>query len=160
VTDAGAGPFESATTVWQLTQRLCESLAADVGGAGCIVSRVIGDVLVQVAEHAPDGRTFQLGRGFLVSQFPTTGDVLRTGRACTVSVEHDDPDPAEVGVLRDLAVNAVLMLSLRAGPGPWGLVELYRSDPADFSAAEIERAQAIVERGEVFLEGLLPPYRT
>lgn len=155
--DSGTPRFEDAITVWQLTQRLCEALDREVGGVGCIVSRVIGDVLVQVAEHAPDGRTLQLGRGFLVSQFPTTGEVLRSGRARMVSVDQSDPDPAEVGVLDDLAVKAVLMLSLRDGETAWGLVELYRLEPARFTDAEIEHAQQIVSQAERALPAYVYP---
>src|SRR6478752_7637309 len=111
--DAPSDAFDGCTTVWELTARLCEQLDADVGATGCIVSRVIGDVLVQVAEHAPDGRTFQLGRGFLVSQFPTTAEVLRSGEPSAISLDDPAADPAEAAVLRDLAVRGVLMLALR-----------------------------------------------
>ncbi len=155
--DSGTPAFEDAITVWQLTQRLCEALDREVGGVGCIVSRVIGDVLVQVAEHAPDGRIFQLGRGFLVSQFPTTGEVLRSGRARMVSVDQSDPDPAEVGVLDDLAMKAVLMLSLRDGETAWGLVEPYRLEPARFTDAEIAHAQQIVSQAERVLPAYVYP---
>lgn len=147
--------LDDASTVWRLTQRLCELLATEVGGVGCIVSRVIGDVLVQVAEHADDGRSFQLGRGFLVSQFPTTGEVLRTGRAQAVSVQDSRADAAELTVLHDLGVSAVLMLSLRGEAAAWGLVELYRNDPPSFAPAEIERAQALVVEAEAPLLALL-----
>jgi hypothetical protein len=137
--------FEACENVWELTGRLCEELDAHVGGAGCIVSRVIGDVLVQVAEHAPDGRTFQLGRGFLVSQFPTTALVLQEGVPRAVSMDDERPDEAEVRVLEDLAVRAVLMLALRGGPADsWGLVELYRIEPAGFQEAEVATAATIV----------------
>lgn len=119
------------------------------------MSRVIGDVLVQVAEHAPDGRTFHLGRGFLVSQFPTTDEVLRGGGACAVSLGDPDADPAETAVLRDLDVGAVLMLTLRGRDAAWGLVELYRADPATFDATDIRRAEAIVARAEPVLVSLL-----
>jgi hypothetical protein len=130
------------------------ALVADVGGTGCIVSRVIGDVLVQVAEHAPDGRTFQLGRGFLVSQFPTTAEVLETGAPRAVSVADDDPDPSEVTVLADLAMSAVLMLALHGPDGAWGLVELYR-DRGSFVSNEIEHAQRVVEAGSRSLVELI-----
>jgi len=120
---------------------------------------VIGDVLVQVAEHAPDGRTFQLGRGFLVSQFPTTADVLRTGDPSAVSLEDPAADPAEAAVLRDLAVRGVLMLSLRDGAGAWGLVEIYRVDPAAFTPDEVQRAVALVGDAGTRLEGILEARR-
>jgi hypothetical protein len=147
--------LDSAATVWELTGRLCEVLVREVGAAACIVSRVIGDAIVQVAEYAADGRSYQLGRGFLVSEFPATETVLVTGEPCAVSVDDDDPDPAEVAVLHDLAVKAVLMLALNADARGWGLVEVYRTAPASFVAAEIDRAQAIVSRADARLRELV-----
>ena len=151
--------FDGCTTVWDLTARLCEQLDVQVGASGCIVSRVIGDVLVQVAEHAPDGRTFQLGRGFLVSQFPTTAEVLRSGESSAVSLDDPEADPAEAAVLRDLAVRGVLMLSLRDGPAAWGLVEIYRVEPAGFTPAEVERAGKVVHDAGKRLEAILEARR-
>jgi transcriptional regulator with GAF, ATPase, and Fis domain len=147
--------FDSAATVWELTGRLCEVLVREVDGVACIVSRVIGDAIVQMAEYAVDGRSYQLGRGFLVSEFPATETVLRTGRPCAVSVEDDDPDPAEVAVLHDLAVKAVLMLALNGDARGWGLVEVYRSRPATFGATDVEHAQAIVDRADARLRTLV-----
>jgi len=150
----GTASFDGVGSVWELTHRLCVALVDEVGGVGCIVSRVIGDVLVQVAEHAPGGRTFQLGRGFLVSQFPTTAEVLESGLPRAVSAGDDDADAAEVAVLTDLSTDAVLMLALDGPRGAWGLVELYR-DAETFDAGEAERAQQIVERASGTLAGLV-----
>ena len=36
----------------------------------CGISRVIGDMLILVVEYADDGRTIQLGQGYLVSDYP------------------------------------------------------------------------------------------
>jgi hypothetical protein len=120
---------------------------------------VIGDVLVQVAEHAPDGRSFQLGRGFLVSQFPTTAEVLRSGKASAVDLDDPAADPAEAAVLRDLAVRGVLMLALRDGPTAWGLVELYRLDPPAFAPDDVQRAGEIVRDAESRLQAILDARR-
>ena len=141
--------------VWELTARLCEQLDAEVGADR--LHRLPRDrrVLVQVAEHAPDGRTFQLGRGFLVSQFPTTAEVLRGGQPSAVSLDDPAADQAEADVLRDLAVRAVLMLALRDGPVAWGLVELYRIEPSTFSPDEIERSVALVHHAEARLQAIL-----
>ena len=146
--------FDGVGSVWDLTHRLCVALVDEVGGVGCIVSRVIGDVLVQVAEYAPDGRTFQLGRGFLVSQFPTTAEVLESGLAQAVSAGDAEADAAEVAVLSDLATDAVLMLALYGPGGAWGLVELYRDDEP-FEADEAERAQQVVDRASEVLAGIV-----
>jgi hypothetical protein len=126
---------------------------------GCIVSRVIGDVLVQVAEHAPDGRSFQLGRGFLVSQFPTTAEVLRSGEASAVDLDDPEADEAEAAVLRDLAVRGVLMLALRDGTTAWGLVEVYRLEPAAFAPDEVQRAGQVVRDAEARLRLILDARR-
>jgi GAF domain len=126
---------------------------------GCIVSRVIGDVLVQVAEHAPDGRSFQLGRGFLVSQFPTTAEVLTSGEASAVSLDDPAADAAEAAVLRDLAVRGVLMLALHDGTTSWGLVEVYRLDPAAFAPDDMQRAGQIVRTAEARLGVILDTRR-
>jgi hypothetical protein len=142
-------------SVFELLQRAARDLVVALDADACAVSRALGDVLVQVAEHAPDGRTFHLGRGFLVSQFPTTDEVLRGGGACAVSLGDPDADPAETAVLRDLDVGAVLMLTLRGRDAAWGLVELYRADPATFDATDIRRAEAIVARAEPVLVSLL-----
>lgn len=147
--------FDGSDTVWQLTGDLCRALSAELGGVGCIVSRVIGDVLVQVAEHAPEGRTFQLGRGFLVSQFPLTSRVLATGNALAVSRDEVAVDAAELTVLEDLDVRSVLMLALKDEEAGWGLVELYRDSPAAFAQDEIERAQEIVRTADSRLHELL-----
>ena len=48
-----------------LADDLCEQLAAD----GCVISRVIGDVLIMVADRAPEGVTLQQGQGYLVPDF-------------------------------------------------------------------------------------------
>lgn len=126
----------------------CAELVTQLGGTGCIVSRVIGDVLVQIAESSPDGRTFQLGRGFLISQFPETQRVLVSGEPRAVSTLDVLPDPAELDVLQELGVGSVLMLALRVDEGPWGLVEIYRNEPPEFDPSEIERAQQIVAVAE------------
>jgi hypothetical protein len=120
---------------------------------------VIGDVLVQVAEHAPDGRTFQLGRGFLVSQFPTTGEVLRLGEPRAVSLEDAAADAAEAAVLRDLAVRAVLMLALRDEASSWGLVEVYRLEPPRFAPDDVSRAAGVVRAAETRLQAILDTRR-
>lgn len=133
---------------------LCRDLVAELGGVGCIVSRVIGDVLVHLVDHAPDGRNLQLGRGFLVSEFPETQTVLETGTPSAISMLDQAPDPGEAGVLDELGVTSVLMLALRPRGVPWALVEVYATGRA-FDDADAARAQALVERAATRLAALL-----
>src|SRR5437764_7828678 len=57
-----------------IADELVERLDADASA----ISRVIGDVLIIVAERTQDGETLQQGQGYLVPDFPQTADVLRT----------------------------------------------------------------------------------
>lgn len=111
---------------------------------GCSISRVIGDVLILVAESAPEGSTLQLGQGYLVPDYPLTQEVLATREPCTLTLADDDVDPAEAAVLRALGFQSLLMLPLDLGSTRWGLVEVYRSAPRPFSADEVRLATAIV----------------
>jgi len=119
---------------------LVERLDAD----GCAISRVIGDVLILVAESAPEGSTLQLGQGYLVPDYPRTQEVLATREPYTLTLADDVVDPAEAGVLRELGFESLLMLPLDLGSTGWGLVEVYRSAPRPFSAEEIGVATKIV----------------
>jgi GAF domain-containing protein len=119
---------------------LVDRLEAD----GCAISRVIGDVLILVAESAPEGSTLQLGQGYLVPDYPRTQEVLATREPYTLTLADDVVDPAEAGVLRELGFQSLLMLPLDLGINRWGLVEVYRSAPRPFSADEVRLATAIV----------------
>lgn len=142
-------------TVNTLLVSLCRELTEELRAVGTVVSRVIGDVLIHVAEHTVDGRTFHHGRGYLVSDFPETGRVLETGAPHAVSRRDPDADRAEVTVLDDLGMASVLMLSLTAGGAAWGLVEAYREDDAAFTADDEGRAAEIVARGATALDAAL-----
>ena len=57
--------------------------------------------------------------------FPLTAEVLRSGEPRAVSFVDGDVDPAEAFILRELGMNALLMLPIRVGGRAWGLIELY-----------------------------------
>lgn len=123
-----------------IADALIDELAADA----CAISRVIGDVLILVAERAPEGVTLQSGQGYLVPDYPQTQDVLATGRPHALTLDDADLDEAEATVLRAYNFGALLMLRLDVNGGTWGLVELYRVPRTPFTAAEIERATELV----------------
>lgn len=107
-----------------MAHQVVSTLDAD----GCAISRAIGDVLILVAEHAPDGVSLQGGQGYLVSDFPETAAVLRTREPRAFSLDDADLDPSEGRVLRDLGFGALLMLPLELRGNAWGLVEVYRRE--------------------------------
>ncbi len=103
--------------------RLCKSLVFVVGATACSASRVVGDFLVDATEHAL--REVWLGdaAAYRISDFPLTAETLRTNQPRAVSFLGGDVDPAEAFILRELAMNALLMLPLhvrRASMGAGG----------------------------------------
>jgi GAF domain-containing protein len=123
---------------------LADTLVAELEADACAISRVIGDVLILVAECARDGTGLQQGQGYLVSDFPQTAEVLqlRTPRALTL----DDPDldSAEALILREHGFGSLVMLPLDLNGTAWGLVEIYRVDRRPFSEAEIRHAGELI----------------
>lgn len=122
------------------TRELVETLDA----SACGISRVIGDMLILIAEHATDGRTLQLGQGYLVPDFPETDRVLASREPRTLTVDDRDVDSAEEDLLRTLEYGALLMLPLVIDDEVWGLVEVYRVEPRAFSADEMRRAATLL----------------
>jgi len=137
-----------------LLTSLCRELVASPGGDGCLASRVIGDVLIGIADYAPDGRTLQLGHGYLASDYPETKLVLETREPRCLSLSDDDVDPGEAEILRALGFESLAMLPLEAGGQVWALIEIYRVGAA-FTDEELEVAAATVGRFARLLDELL-----
>ena len=74
--------------------------------------------------------------------------MLSTGKPRTVSFADAEVDPAEAFVLRDLGMNALLMLPLTVGGKPWGLVELYEMRLLTFGEDEIAVAQFLTHQAQ------------
>ena len=121
---------------------LVDRLQADASS----VSRVIGDVLILVAECAPEGRTLQMGQGYLVPDYPATQSVLATGSPRALTLDDADVDEDEARVLDELGFATLLMLRLEIGGATWGLVEVYRAEPVAFSADDVRVAREILAR--------------
>ncbi|HYY63453.1 MAG TPA: GAF domain-containing protein [Gaiellaceae bacterium] len=115
----------SATTLPGLLSTTCRELISVVDAQASAISRVVGEVLIQVAEKALDERTLALGHGFLIPDFPLTRTVLDEGTPHTVSVLDPDPEPNEAGLLRQLELDSLLMLPLVCDAECWGLAEIY-----------------------------------
>jgi GAF domain-containing protein len=119
---------------------LAEQLTSDLDADACSISRVLGDVLIMVAECVHDGSTLQLGQGYLVPDYPKTAAVLGSGEPCTLTLDDPGADPAEAMILRDLGYAALVMVPLIMGGSTWGLVEVYRRDTRPFTDDEVRRA--------------------
>ena len=119
-----------------LATDLCERLDADA----CAISRVIGDVLIMVAEKVPPGRTLLHGQGYLVTDYPQTAAVLETRVPCSLTIDDDGVDEAEASVLREQGFGTLVMTPLVISGDTWGLVEIYRIDTRAFDDREVRRA--------------------
>jgi GAF domain-containing protein len=149
-----AGSTPPSESIPNLLQAMCVELTELIDGDGCNLSRVIGELLVDLHEYTPDGHRLQLGRGYLLSDYPLTREVIELGEPRTVSVLDPTADASEVALLRELGFDSLLMLPFNLGGRCWGLVELYRAGPRTFDTADVTAAVAFVERTSALLDGL------
>jgi GAF domain-containing protein len=143
---------EQSRAVRGVLQDLCRELCGALDAAGCVISRVVGDLLVDLVEFTPDGRRLQLGHGYLISDYPLTREVLELREARAVSVHDEDPEPNEAKLLEELGFESLLMLPLVVGEELWALVEIYRSGGRSFGdddAAAVE--PLLASAGEALL---------
>jgi diguanylate cyclase (GGDEF)-like protein len=140
--------IEAETTIDGVCNRLCKSLVFVVGATACSASRVEGEFLVDATEHAL--REVWLGdeASYRISDFPLTAETLRSGDARAVSFLDGDVDPAEAFILRELGMNALLLLPLRVGGEVWGLVELYEMRLRRFSEDDVAVARFLAAQAE------------
>jgi GAF domain-containing protein len=141
--EASIGRIGTGTTVSTLLGVACEELVAQTGAERASVSRVIGDLLVELAHHERSGRELPLEL-YLVSEYPLTREVLERGEARAAVLDDPGADAAETALLARLGYEALLMLPLRASGRSWGLVELYAASGAAFDEDARTRAAALV----------------
>src|SRR5690349_7096980 len=91
---------------------MADALVSDLDADACAISRVIGDVLILVAERVPDGATLQQGQGYLVPDYPQTAEVLETRRPRALTLDDPDVDEAEASVLQEHGFGLLVMLPL------------------------------------------------
>ena len=128
-----------------LTQ-LAHELVARTAADACVLSRVVGDVLI-IARTLSADALLDLGQGFLVSDFPATVRVLESGEPAALTLADEHVDEKEAELLRELGFSTLLMLPFDVAGERWGLAELYRRDVRPFAAAEIDAARAAARIG-------------
>jgi hypothetical protein len=119
----------------------------------CTISRVIGDLLVDLIQHQRDGPRDRLGHGYLISDYPLTRAVIEEGEPKTVFQEDPDADPNEVKLLQELGFDSLLMVAIEGHEGAWGLVEVYGEKGRRFDDGDARLAQDVAGRvGEILKE--------
>ncbi len=146
--------IDDETTADGVLSRLCKWLVFVVGATACSASRVVGDLVVDSTEHAL--RQISLGdeASYRLSDFPVTAATLRSGEPRAVSFLDGDVDSAEAFILRELGMNAVLLLPLHVDGKPWGLVELYEMRLRRFTDDDLAISRFLVAQAERRLAGL------
>jgi GAF domain-containing protein len=123
------------------------SFAELLGAPACTISRVIGDLLVDLIQHKEAGKPDRLGHGYLISDYPVTRTVVEEREPRTVFLGDPDADPSETALLRELGFDSLLMVALESADGVWGLVEIYRGKGRRFNEEEVALARGLA--GEV-----------
>ncbi|HEU0247023.1 MAG TPA: diguanylate cyclase [Gaiellaceae bacterium] len=149
---AASGAIEAEQSVEAVCNRLCKALVFVVGATACSASRVVGDFVVDATDHAL--RDVSLGdeAAYRIDDFPLTADVLRSGRPRAISFADGDVDPAEAFILRELGMNALLLLPLQVSGRSWGLIELYEMRLRSFTDDEVAVAEFLTAQAARRLE--------
>jgi GAF domain-containing protein len=132
------------TSVSRLLNATCVELVGLLDVSRCSMSRIIGDLLVELSDHLRSGESRPLEL-FLVSDYPLTQEVIETGEPRVVMRSDPDADPAEAELLARLGSDSLLMLPLRSRGVNWGLIEIY-ADDRPFTEEEIQVAITIADR--------------
>jgi GAF domain-containing protein len=136
--------IEAEQSVSSVLHVACGELVELVDARFASVSRVIGDLLVELSGFRRSGEPHPLEL-FLVTDYPLTQEVISVGEPRVVRRADPGADPAEAALLQRLGFDSLLMLPLRSHGQSWGLVEIY-GDDHEFANGEIETARAVVER--------------
>ena len=129
-------------TVRGLLETACRELVESLNASACAISRVVGDLLVALAEFSQGPRPLELGHEYLISDYPLTLEVVQRGEPRAVSLLEDSPEPTEAALLEKIGFESLLMVCLPASEGCWGLVEVY-ADGRPFDEQHAELAEQI-----------------
>jgi hypothetical protein len=152
---AAASPSPAqASPVPAVLDTTARKLVAALDVSGCAISRVVGDLLVDIAAHSRDEERLFLGYGYLISEYPLTREVLESRAPRALTVNDPGADEREAAVLRALGFDALLMLPLLVGESPWALVELFAKAERRFEPSEVGAAEAILRETGAQLERL------
>jgi GAF domain-containing protein len=154
---AAAERLRGEKTVPGLLAATARAYVEVLGARSCTISRVIGDLLVDLIQHQQDGEPQRLGHGYLISDYPLTRAVIEEREPRTVFVGDPDADPNETRLLRELGFDSVLMVAIEAEDGVWGLVEVYDQAGRRFGDGDVHLAQALAAEAGQSLRQLERP---
>ena len=156
-----ADVMDAVTALWAehtlpaVLERLGKAIAFVVGATGTAISRVEGPHLVDLVTHAL--RDFEISDDnvYLISDYPVTQEVLEQPCIRSVSFLDEDLDAGEAFVLRELQMNAAMLLPLRVNDRSWGLVEIYDMRMRRYTPEDEAVAGFLVTQAGCRIEALL-----
>jgi GAF domain-containing protein len=159
-TAALSGTFDAAAAIWaeqsltDVLERLGKAIGFVVGATATMISKIEGDRLADTTRHTL--RDIDLGEDntYLISDYPVTRDALATRSVASVSFLDEEIDSAEAFVLRELNMNAVMLVPLVVHGRSWGLVELYDMRLRQFTPEDEAVAFFLVEQAGRKIETL------
>jgi putative nucleotidyltransferase with HDIG domain len=120
----------------------CRELTQMLGAASCAISCLQNGLLRAVAEYsAGAGFVEPCERGYYLADYPATAAALEEGVLCAIRTDDPFADPAELFVLREIEMQAVLIVPLVMESRPWGLIEVYDNRIRNFSILERQLAE-------------------
>jgi putative nucleotidyltransferase with HDIG domain len=137
--------FSRAIAVEQVPQRMLRVASKELTwllrAEACLVSQLEDGLLREIADYARSERQVARGLSYYLADYPATAAVLESRVPSAISSADPGADPAELFVLREMDMESVLLVPLVAGNEPWGLIEIYDSQPRAFSAGERHLAE-------------------
>jgi putative nucleotidyltransferase with HDIG domain len=107
----------------------------------CLVSKLEDGLLKEVADYSISDRQVARGVSYYLADYPATIEVLDSGIPRSISTADPAADPGELFVLREMEMQAVLLIPVTVDVGVWGLVEVYDVRARDFSGLERQIAE-------------------
>jgi putative nucleotidyltransferase with HDIG domain len=142
----------------QVSQRMLRvagrELTQLLDAEACLISQLEGGLLREVADYARSERQVARGLSYYLSDYPATAEVLESRVPSSISAADPGVDPAELFVLREMEMQAVLLVPLVVAGRTWGLIEVYDSRPRAFPALE----RHVAELAAAQIGGLLAAF--
>ena len=89
--ERAAAALEQEQTVRGLLETACRQLVETFDAQACVVSRVVGDLLILLAESSREERPAGLGHEYLISDYPLTAETIAVGEPRAVSLLDESP---------------------------------------------------------------------
>jgi putative nucleotidyltransferase with HDIG domain len=107
----------------------------------CLISKLEDGLLKEVADFSVSERQVARGVSYYLADYPATAEVMDSGTPRSISSADPAADPGELFVLREMEMEAVLLIPVTVDIGVWGLIEVYDVRARDFSGLERQIAE-------------------